>query len=763
MTGGGRWRTLLGARQTGRRALVEWLVVGLITSLLAVWLAASGVAGRADNLVYDAFSRLRSGPPDEAIMIVAIDDRSVEALGRWPWPRARHAELIDRLAEARPAAVAYDVLFTEPEADDPALAAALARAGNVHLPLLVDVPGDDGAPWRLSEPAAPVTRAAAGLGQVGLTPDADGVVRRIPLYLRAGDRIWPHLVLPLAARRGVKPPAPAPAGDGDEQALTALDLEPIAYRGPPGHFRTVSFVDVLRGEVPPSFLAGKLVLVGATADGLGDQYATPTSGGGQLTPGVELQASLLQTLLQGGGPAEVSPLWRTALSLLFVWALMAGFFFLRPAVNMALGVGLIALALGVSAGAFFWAGRWFPPAAAIAGLAFAYPLWSWRRLATASAYMQAEVDAFEREEPASRGLIEVPTSGDVVARQVETLRGALRRLRDLDRFISDALRSLPDATLVADGEGRVLLSNDQARALFGEALLAEGDLKVLFRSLGEPAWRPFVEAREIETGDVLTPTGQVLKVAGAPLLNADGGLQGYIVRFADMTAFRAAERQREQVLQLLSHDMRAPQVSILTLLQGEHSRADPAFERRIGDYAQRTLDLAESYVQLARAESQPYRAVALDLSQVLLDAADGLWPQASAKGVTIQTHGTDEELLVEGDPSLLMRALTNLLDNALKYGPASGVVACALSAEVEDGRPICRCVIRDAGPGLSPEALDRLFQPFGHGGDQPGSGLGLAFVRTVVERHGGRIRYDAEGGGAGFVVDLPRLQDEGAG
>lgn len=750
MPGGGRWRSLLGARQTGRRAVVEWLAVGLVSSILVIWLAVGVAAGRADNLVYDAFTRLRSGPADDSIVIVAIDDRSVEALGRWPWPRSRHAELIDRLAQARPAGVVYDVLFTEAAPDDGALAAALERAGNVRLPLLVDTPGEDGAPWRVVEPSPVLKAAAAGLGQVALTPDADGVVRRIPLYLRAGDQVWPHLVLPLA---GPLPPPPAAGGP----VLEALAPEAIAYRGPPGEFRTISFVDVLRGEVPPAFLAGKRVLVGATADGLGDQYAAPTSGGGQLTPGVELQANLLQTLLEGGGPRTASAPWRAALSLLPLWLLMAGFFFLRPAVNLALGGGLIVLVLAAGAAAFFLGGLWFPPAAAIAGLAFAWPVWSWRRLATASAYMQAEVDAFEREAPLGE-LIAAPASGDVVSRQVETLRGALRRLRDLDRFISDALRSLPDATLVVDEAGRILLSNDRARDLFGEPLLAEGELKAVFDSLLELNWRPFLEGGGAESEDLLTSSGQVLKAASARLLNADGGLQGYIVRFADMTAFRAAERQRERVLQLLSHDMRAPQVSILTLLQSGQDRSDPAFERRIGDYAQRTLDLAESYVQLARAESQPYRAVVVDLAQILLDAADALWPQASAKGVSIQTPEGEEEFLIAGDPSLILRALTNLLDNALKYGPRDSVVRCALTAGEEDGRPVCVCTIRDSGPGLSPEALERLFQPFGHGGDQPGAGLGLAFVRTVVERHGGRIGYEGVGGGACFVVTLPRVE-----
>ncbi|HUH23690.1 MAG TPA: CHASE2 domain-containing protein [Brevundimonas sp.] len=754
-------RGWLGARLTGRRALIEWGLVAAITALLVGWLALSSAADRADNLVYDSLIRLQDGPADPSIVIVAIDDRSLSALGRWPWPRTVHAALIDRLSQAQPRAVAYDVLFTEPEAGDPALAAALGRARDVHLPLLVEAPGQNGAAWQVIEPSPDLARAAASLGHVNMVVDGDGVIRRVPLYMQAGAQTWPQLILPLAATAGAAPLAPHP--DASDDVLIAAAPEAIAYRGPPGRFRTLSFVDVLNGEVPADFLKDKLVLVGATAPGMGDRYATPASPHGELSPGVEIQAALLQTLLEGGGPRPVSPPWVLVLSLLPLALLIGGFLVLRPLANMVLGAALILLTLALSAAAFLTAGLWFPPAAAIAGLAVAYPFWSWRRLAAASAYMQSEVETFEREAAPIpiAGLtlaVTAPRQGDVVAKQVDTLRAALKQLRDLDRFIADALRSLPDATVVAAPDGRVLVANDRAHVLFGAALGSDAArLADLFLTLGEPSWLRFVTDEANDLGDIQAPSGQVLKVASAPLTDADGRPLGHIVRFADMTGFRIAERQREQALQLLSHDMRAPQVSILTLLEGRQDRADPAFERRIGDYARQTLDLAEGYVQLARAESQPYRSIVLDLGQVLMDAADTLWPQASARRVTIQTPETEDEHLVQGDPALLRRLLTNLLDNALKYGPAGGVITCTLTSDQEEGRPVWIVRIRDQGPGLSEEAERRLFQPFGHGdADDRGSGLGLAFVRTVARRHGGRIAYEGDASGAVFVLVLPQ-------
>lgn len=752
------WNGRQDAGLSGRRALIEWAVVAAATILIMVWLALGTVADRANHLVYDTLIRLQTHPADDAIVLVAIDDRSLQALGRWPWARSVHAGLVDRLAQAETRAVAYDVLFTEAAPGDETLADAMSRAGDIHLPFLVDAPGDDGAPWRITPPVPLLAAAAASLGHVNINVDGDGVVRRLPLYMQADDRNWPQLVLPLAATRG--PPPAAPPIDSEGHALIAAAPEAIAYGGPPGRFRTVSFVDVLNGEISAVFLKDRLVLVGAMAPGLGDRYATPAAPHGDLSPGVEIQAALLQTLIEGGGPRTLSPSWVLTLSLFPLAVLLGGFLVLRPLANMVLGAVLILATLTSSLIAFLALGLWFPPAAAVAGLALAYPLWSWRRLSAAFDYMQKEIDAFQQEGSPLPIAALPPTSlqGDTVARQVNALRAAVKQLRDLDRFVSDTLRSLPDATVVAAPDGRILLANDRVRDLFGGTSAADASLADLFQALGEPAWQRFLDPDADSQGDVRGPTGQVLRIATAPLAEADGRPVGHIVRFADVTRLRAAKRQREQALQLLSHDMRAPQVSILTLLEGNQSRKDPAFERRIRDYARLTLDLAEGYVQLARAESQPYRTVVLDLNPLLTEAADTLWPQASAKNVTIQTLSDADEYLVEGDPAMLHRLLMNLIDNALKYGPVGGVVTCSLTAGKEAGAPVCVLSISDQGPGLSDEALRLLFQPFGHGdADHRGAGLGLAFVRTVAERHGGHVRHRPTPGGATFVLTLPRL------
>ena len=142
---------------------------------------------------------------------------------------------------------------------------------------------------------------------------------------------------------------------------------------------------------------------------------------------------------------------------------------------------------------------------------------------------------------------------------------------------------------------------------------------------------------------------------------------------------------------------------------------------------------------------------------MISEMADELWPQAQQKKVEFIQEGCEEPCLVLGDLSLLARAFGNLFQNAVKYSPAGGRIVVALARE--DGR--VRVSVTDQGPGLTPDEMASVFEPFKRfarpdaGGD-PGAGLGLAFVRSVVTRHGGRATCESvPGAGARFVVDLP--------
>src|SRR5690606_40376732 len=134
-------------------------------------------------------------------------------------------------------------------------------------------------------------------------------------------------------------------------------------------------------------------------------------------------------------------------------------------------------------------------------------------------------------------------------------------------------------------------------------------------------------------------------------------LIGWIVNIIDISAIRAAERSRDETLRFLSHDMRAPQASILALLelQNEESSALPQeeFFARIEKASRKTLGLADNFVQLARAESHEYRLEIVDFHDLLFDAADEIWSLAKSKHIAVQVEGEEGSYPVNVDRTLM--------------------------------------------------------------------------------------------------------------
>lgn len=732
------------------RLFAEWLAVALVATLLVIALVLGRLTDRLDHIVYDRALAASERPPPDDIVIVAIDNRSLQAIGRWPWPRRVHAAALDRLAEARPRAIGYDVLFVEPTDDDDVLAAAVRRSPT-YLPQVIDVPGPNGAAYAIALPSGPLAGAAAGIVQVNLHFDGDRVIRKAYLEEGGDGRAWLQLGAVMA---GLKV-------SGDSQATRAglWQARPILipYGGAAGHIRTFSFIDLIEGRIPPELLTGRNILIGATADGMGDSYPTPTSGITSQMAGVEIQANILDALLRGEAITPASRDWVLAGALVPLWLLLVGFLRLSPrgAANLALALacGILALAFGL----FRFANIWLPPAAALIGLLFVYPLWGWRRLQAISSYMtdelrllQSEADAFPRQQRT--------VNNREITLQATLLGQAIDRLRDLRRFLSDAIGRLPDAIYVADLDGRIALTNAEGRRLglrLGTPMSAGSDLRDLlarFRVTDGGALSPFADKAPEQGGaEAVTEDGGNFEIRYVAQRDSTDAQVGWIMRVVDVSPLKQAERHREEALQLLSHDMRAPQSAILTLLRGPEAMVPKPISTRIENLANRTLQLAEDFVQLARAEAKPIEPEPIDLNDVAIDAADALWPEAKARGIKVDVEGIDDAHIVEGDRQLLTRAVINLIGNALKYSD-EGVIRCALAEA--DGR--IRLTVADQGVGMSKEQREKLFERFQQG-PREGIGLGLAFVRTVVLRHGGTIDCDsAPGKGTTFTIDLPK-------
>ena len=332
-----------------------WSLAAGVGALAGI-LALSGALERVELRSLDLRFRLRGPqPPASPIVIVAIDEDSFDELDlSWPFPRALHGDLLDRIGQGRPIAIGLDILFVEPSLlgpeDDRALAEAIGRAGNVVLAAAFTVTeGDLGRREDLNPPLPEVRAGAAGFGFVNLTPDRDAFVRSGPLRRVQHDDVRESFTMTLhrLARDAGLAARPAPADD-----------EPVInFRGPAGTFPIVPYYQVLRGEVPPAIFRDRLVLVGATTPVLHDEFPTPFSGHTRM-PGVEIQANLLDTLLQGRSIHRPARHWAVILAAAGAVLAAGTASAMRPLVALAAVLALVALHGLVAHGAFVGADTW---------------------------------------------------------------------------------------------------------------------------------------------------------------------------------------------------------------------------------------------------------------------------------------------------------------------------------------------------------------------------------------------------------------------
>jgi CHASE2 domain-containing sensor protein/signal transduction histidine kinase len=782
--------------------------------LVVILLTSFGRVGTSiDQLVYDQFLKLREQPLLSDIVVVEIDNASVEQLGRWPWPRSVHARLLEQIAAAKPAAVIYDVLFTEPNADDAQLARAIALSPT-YLPVLL-MPSDASGVRTVVEPVAPLARAAAGLGHINFEVDSDGIARSVARFEGDDGSRWPQLAVLVAETverdklhlRGGPPPRRS-----DESARGTDDGGEGRFLIPFGpnaaNYAKLSFADVLAGKVPADQLRGRIVLIGVTASGLYDRFATPVSGELGPLPGVYIHANVLDTLLTG---REIQPagLWAVfAAALGPLAALLAGFLVLSPRRSLLLTGALVLLAAAGSALLLYGGRVWMSPVPAILGVAIVYPIWNWRRLEMTMAYLRGELQRLA-DEP--HLLPETPKrrrqfGGDVLEQHMALMAQAAQRVQDMKRFVWDSLDSMPEPILVSDLDGVVLIANHAAKAHFARlgAPMPEGQpmqsllgALTLVKTIDAGAasdnernlyahahWPALLDPTRSEFAALMAQGVEVRDanerdylLRYATCTNAQGETAGWIAGLVDVSALHAAERQREDALRLLSHDMRSPQASILALVEIERARTEPVLARslleRIERYAQRALTLADDFVQLARAESQVYVLEPLSLTELVIDASDEVWPQAHAKRIKLDTETGDDpdnDPWICADRSLMTRALVNILNNAVKYSPPDTRIVCSFTSQPAAKRAgsaarRVSCTIRDQGYGIPKEQQAGLFERFRrfHEAQRPevgGAGLGMAFIKTVVTRHGGSVEIvSAPGEGTAFTIWLPALDD----
>jgi two-component system CheB/CheR fusion protein len=353
------------------------------------------------------------------------------------------------------------------------------------------------------------------------------------------------------------------------------------------------------------------------------------------------------------------------------------------------------------------------------------------------------------------------------------------------RFVRGALARLTaQAFVTLDADGRITGWNVGARRLTGwharEVLGATLDrfYPEVARAAGEPAG---ALARARERGGVelegwcpRKDGSRFWAVADIVPVMLGRHLRGYAVLARDATARRQAEwelesaiRVREEVLAVVSHDLKSPLNALrlgVRLLQkrAEDEGRDDA-ERRQLTLLERAVDRMDGLVgdlldmsRLRAGRLQLTRA-AENVPPLVEEALSEATPEARERGVNVRLAGPVPDVTVRCDRRRILQVFANLVGNAVKFGGAGGGVTLGAEA-TEDA---VRFTIRDTGPGIPPEDLPHLFEPYwsAEGGRKLGTGLGLFIVRGIVDAHGGKLGVESVlGAGTTFWFTLPRAE-----
>lgn len=833
-------------RDMGTRQRTRLFVLAACISLFSALLAFHQMPESLNWLHYDHTQQFSSLPASDDLAIIEIDDKSLDTLGHWPWPRSTHARLIEVLNGAAPQTIVFDVLFpsadTENRTSDAAFARAIQRNGKVILPMYFEALGTQGVVVE-SPPYQKFHEAALAIGHIHFETDTDGVVRGVALKQGVNRAYWPHLALALTIQQTTHndaniPGMRSPAGEVEASAISLqkdfYNLIPMPARSQ--GIRHFSYSDVLQGKVDTQLFRDKIVFIGATATGLGDVLATPVGS----MHGVELNAWTFQALRHAHMIQSISPLLMALATFALVLVLLLVLGKLSPKLFLA-GSVLAVCSIAIASAIVLLHGHiWMPPAAAILGLALFFPLWSWLRAESMLRYLREEIaDLAERVQPANQpgeqaqaarsflqqlGLIDnanlritesgrealnclatapawqgdedfwdrqlrqyvhtptsstSPTGFDLITRTLDQLNTAKEQDRKNRQLIEQSLSGLQDAVCIADLCGQITYTNQHFRQWFlsGERIEHIPDLLSTLTTLrlksglswpaalrnlylGEHTFYDEVDYRHQEGINTETKPQFLCQIS----LVSTGGVHRdtLIIAFTDITQLKAAEQARAEALSFLSHDLRAPMVSVLAILERHASHTSiPAEDRgNIEALVRKNLDYAEAFLQLSKAESLPDSAREPSDLHAVLDAAHAqALALATTRSLNIIVERCREDAWVLGDISLLERAVNNLVSNAIKFSPSGATVTLTLSRS-EDTLHIA---IIDEGPGISEEDQAHLFKRFSRLGDTSthGIGLGLHFVATVAAKHHGQVAINsAPGKGARFTLQLPALSEQ---
>jgi signal transduction histidine kinase len=754
------------------KALLGAVAASCFVAVAILFLSWTTYFSQLNSTAYDFTLRLAGPVPAKSpTTIVAVDDESLQRIGAWPWSREKLAGLIDGIEAAKPRAIAVDLILddkTSPDADQ-ALASAIAKTRSIVLAAHLDAVNTER--WR--KPDAQFVHDNVRLGHVHTDPDFDGINRRIlSAKATASGEVLRAFAVEALHAAGLPFEAEFERSIGPAQVFTPEPIN-IRFIGDNNSFTHVpawKVLDQAQGLLP---LADQLVLIGLTAEGLGDQWFTPFAETGKKMSGVEIHANAIDTLyagraIQQSGTDIVLFLMLIAF-VLALWKLDQRYegrrFYFAAVLTGPLFLLLAVVALK-------YLNFWLPFPPFWAALVVVLPGLEVLKIMRVNTDLDRKIERLSSDWLAALNWYEPewPQAARAVERRAKFLMKGRRNSgwkldaidffnEELMRFLSfnnGILASIEDVIIVSDPEGRVVYQNPAAKRLSGYrdhpglasdylAQVLDGrDFKI------QPGTLHFVPSRDGKTFYNMTV---------APISTA-----GVVFSLHDATAQQELNQAKSEMVSLVSHELRTPLTSIrgysdMLLKYNMVEERGREFLQTILDESNRLNQLIQSFLDIAYIESGRQKITKSDfeIAPVLRDMFNVIGPVAAEKKITLEPPRDLDGMRVHADRLLLYQALTNLVTNAIKYSPSG----TSVSIGVSNGNGAVRFRVSDQGYGIPSDEASRIFEKFYRRGnketrEQSGFGLGLTFVKEVAVRHGGDVMVESEvGKGSVFTLWIP--------
>ncbi len=746
--------------------MAQRLIAPAFGLLLLILFHATGFDTVLANNSLDLLFRLR-GPrqPDQRIVIIGVDEPSLQRLGAWPFPRRLHAQLLGRLGQA--SVVGFDFLFPEPAAEDDILSTAMAKGPPVVLAMARELSGN------LLQPA-PTLSGYHGVGHIETMLSGDGIVRR---FQPRQEHALPAFSEALLQASGIK-----------ARSHLANTAPILNYYGPEDTFLSLSYAEILAGRYAVEFFSGRIVLVGAKAIGLHDSYVTSFTRE-RPTPGVEIQATILANLLERSfiRALPAATFLVAALICLLavaVWPAMGER--AKLLLNLTLALCIVLAAMLLFRHCFFFD---FLPALLV--LLFAYMAHLIQQLITAASRILSQARQLSLE--VDTGLRQVytnipeqfiqatttnnPLSTSGIQRHLDRLQTVLNALNLQHHFLENLLKEeLPPLILWERHGGTTIFANTHFLEFWkrynpdGDEMLPRYDAFMAAVRKHPPGEGDATRADLLDHDEfdgyldveVREESGakRYLQISRHPLDAWETDFSGTLAVFQDVTEIKELERVKDEVVSIVSHELKLPLTTLLGYgeilsdsLTGDHHH----YAQQICDQVKRLNRMIEDFLDIARLESgrRTLRRFPFPLGRMLEDAVGTVTVRGRQKEIEIVLRHPGKTTPMLGDEPLLLQAVINLLDNAVKFSPPRTTVS--ISLEEEEARFVL--LVADQGPGIPEEERDAVFEKFQRGSitkDQEGFGLGLHLVRQIITGHRGEIEAIDSAVGATFRVILPK-------